>query len=190
MSKINNLNVKYVPVKSLKEYVNNTKLHSVQQLKQIQKSIKQFYFINPILIDENNEIIAGHGRLRAAIELGMEKIPAIQLNHLTDIQKKAYRIADNKLTENGEWNIELLKIEFLEIEKLDIDFELDITGFKIGEIDVMLQEEASGSDINDTAVPFISEMRLSAKRAIFRFLETQNNLWQCIRRNRLSKFNE
>lgn len=152
-----NLCVKYVAVESLGEYINNTKIHPRQQIKQIRKSIEKFDFINPILIDEKNEIIAGHGRLRAAIDAGMKEVPVIQIDHLTEAQKKAYRIADNKLTENGEWNFELLQVEFKSIETLDPDIKLDITGFAIEEIDNVFKVNEKETDSKADIIPYIDE---------------------------------
>lgn len=98
------LTINYIAVSDIKPYKSNPKLHKNKQILQIVNSISEFRFNNPILIDENNVIIAGHGRLLAAKHLNMLQVPVIQLTHLSEAQKKAYRIADNKLTENGEWD--------------------------------------------------------------------------------------
>ena len=95
----------------------------------IRESIREFGFINPVLLNENLEIIAGHGRVAAARDMGMHDILAIILSHLTDAQKRAYRIADNKLTELGKWSIDALNLEFTELSKLDLNFDLGITRF-------------------------------------------------------------
>jgi ParB-like chromosome segregation protein Spo0J len=124
-----NFKIENIPLSSIKQYKNNPKIHNNKQVQQIMNSITEFKFTNPVLLDENNEIIAGHGRFLAAQKLGSTKIPAIKLLYLNEAQKKAYRIADNKLTENGEWNFDLLKIEFQDIENLNFDCSLDITGF-------------------------------------------------------------
>lgn len=126
---------------SLIPYEKNAKIHNSKQIQQIIDSIKEFNFTNPILIDENNVILAGHGRFLASQKLGMKEVPVIKLDYLSEAQKKAYRIADNKLTENGNWDYDLLKLEFCELEKLNIDFSLNITGFETAEIDVMLDCE-------------------------------------------------
>lgn len=153
------LSVENVSTKTIKPYANNAKIHDNKQIQQIVNSIAEFEFTNPILVDENNVIIAGHGRLLAARKLGRDEVPVIKLLHLTEAQKKAYRIADNKLTENGKWDENLLKIEFVELEKLELDFSLDITGFDIADIDVMLDTSLTDKEIKldekANAIPFI-----------------------------------
>lgn len=121
----------------------------------IRESIREFGFINPVLLDENLEIIAGHGRVAAAQDAGMTEVPAIILSHLTDAQKRAYRIADNKLTELGKWSIELLNLEFSELSNLDLDFNLEITGFETVEIDLILDGDET-TDPKADAVPALS----------------------------------
>lgn len=147
------LEVSYVASEEIKPYQNNPKKHPEKQITQIINSIREFKFNNPVLIDENNVLIAGHGRLLAAKHLGLGKVPAIRLTHLTDAQKRAYRIADNKLTENGEWDTDLLILEFSDLEKLNLDFALDITGFDNVEIDNLLNPATSDPKLNN--IPFI-----------------------------------
>jgi hypothetical protein len=155
------LKIEYVDTTRIIPYGNNPKLHKSKQVKQLVNSIEKFEFNNPILVDEKNVIIAGHGRLLAAEHLKMDKVPVIRLEHLTEAQKKAYRIADNKLTENGEWDVDLLKLEFLDLENLDLDFTLDITGFDMADIDLMIDPELSNKEVKldekANAVPFIPE---------------------------------
>jgi ParB-like chromosome segregation protein Spo0J len=122
---INNLRVEYLAVSEIKPYAQNPKKHNEKQVRQIVASINEFNFNNPLILDENNEIIAGHGRWLAARELNLASVPVIRLTHLTPHQKRLYRIADNKLTENGQWDVDLLKIEFSEMEALDLD--IDVT---------------------------------------------------------------
>jgi DNA modification methylase len=131
---------KEISISSLKKYTNNSRVHSEHQIQQIINSIKEFGFTNPILVDENNQIIAGHCRLEAAKIIGLESVPCVVLSHLTDAQKKAYVIADNKLALNADWDIGMLIKEF-ESLKLD-DFNLELTGFSIEElIDIFPHEE-------------------------------------------------
>lgn len=121
------LSIEYIPLVELIPYINNSRTHSDEQVSQICASIKEFGFTNPILIDEENGIIAGHGRLLAAAKLGLEIIPTVRLVGLTEAQKKAYVIADNQLALNAGWNLELLKIEIDHLKELD--FDLDLLGF-------------------------------------------------------------
>lgn len=137
-----NLFVTYISVNEIKPYKNNPKIHKDKQVKQISSSIKKFSFTNPILLDENNEILAGHGRYLAAKELKLETVPCIVLDHLSKEQKKAYRIADNKLTELGKWDENLLGLEFEDLSKLDLSFDLNITGFETTEIDLLIDKQS------------------------------------------------
>lgn len=121
------LSIEYIPLVELIPYINNSRTHSDEQVSQICASIKEFGFTNPILIDEENGIIAGHGRLLAAAKFGLEIIPTVRLVGLTEAQKKAYVIADNQLALNAGWNLELLKIEIDHLKELD--FDLDLLGF-------------------------------------------------------------
>ena len=121
-------------VTELIPYVNNARTHSEEQVIQIAASIKEFGFTNPVLIDGENGIIAGHGRLMAAKKLGLEEVPTIELSHLSEAQRKAYILADNKLALNSGWDNDLLAIEFAELKLLD--FDLDLTGFSSEEIGV------------------------------------------------------
>lgn len=154
--------VNYISPNEVKPYRNNPKKHSDKQVQQLVKSIREFRFNNPILIDEHNELIAGHGRLLAAQHLQLGEIPAIRLTHLTPAQKKAYRIADNKLTENGEWDVDLLKLELKELDSLDLDFDLDITGFDNSEIDLLFNPVAP-ADPKLNTVPYLSEKDVVSK---------------------------
>jgi len=132
------LNVKYRKVEDLIPYVNNSRKHSDEQVAQISASIKEFGWTNPILIDGTNSIIAGHGRLMAARKLKMDEVPTIELDHLTDTQRKALVIADNKLALNADWDNTLLTIELDEL--LKDGFAIDILGFNEQEIKTIMQE--------------------------------------------------
>lgn len=135
------LTITYVASESLAPYKNNPRTHTKKQINQIAKSIKEFGFINPMLVDDTGTIIAGHGRLEAIQQLGIKQVPVIRLNHLTEAQRKAYAIADNKLAELAGWDENLLKIEFESLAILDIDYDLTITGFEMGEIDFLLAHD-------------------------------------------------
>lgn len=151
------LRVVYTPLDTLTEYPNNPRQHDTKQLIKIQNSIEKFGFINPILVDEHNEIIAGHARLAAARLAHLPQVPVIHLEHLSTAQKKAYRIADNKLAELGTWSIENLQLEFQELEKLDLDFSLGITGFDMGDIDLILEGKEAKADPKANNIPFIPD---------------------------------
>lgn len=151
------LTVVYTPLDTLTEYPNNPRQHDTKQLIKIQNSIEKFGFINPILVDEHNEIIAGHARLASARLAHLPQVPVIRLEHLSTAQKKAYRIADNKLAELGTWSIENLQLEFQELEKLDLDFSLGITGFDMGDIDLILEGKEAKADPKANNIPFIPD---------------------------------
>ncbi len=133
------LKINYIAVKDIKPYEKNARIHNDKHVCQIVSSIETFDFTNPILIDENNEILAGHGRWLAARELKLEKVPCVILDHLTQSQKKAYRITDNKLTLNGSWDEDLLSLELKDLSDLELNFDLEVTGFELPEIDLMIQ---------------------------------------------------
>jgi len=119
-------------VTELIPYVNNSRTHSDEQVAQIAASIKEFGWTNPILVDGSNGIIAGHGRLLAARKLGFKEVPTIELADLTDTQRKAYIIADNKLALNAGWDNEILKLELYVLD--EADYSLDMTGFSADEL--------------------------------------------------------
>ena len=122
-----NRKLEWRSVSSLIPYARNSRTHSDEQIAQIAASIKEFGWTNPILIDGDNGIIAGHGRLSAARKLGHEEVPVIELKDLTETQRKAYIIADNKLALNAGWNNEFLKLEINELN--ESNFDLTILGF-------------------------------------------------------------
>nr|WP_074007556.1 ParB/Srx family N-terminal domain-containing protein [Yersinia aleksiciae] len=130
------LEIVYKPLNSLIVYAKNARTHSVEQVDEITASIKQFGWTTPILIDERGEVIAGHGRLLAAEQLGIEQVPTITLSGLTEPEKKAYRLADNKLSLNAGWDQDLLTLELSDL--LAEKFDLGLTGFSPEEIDQML----------------------------------------------------
>ena len=150
--------IEYLNVDDLKAYERNARTHSDEQIKQVAESIKEFGFTNPVLIDEHNELIAGHGRTMAAKSIGMKEVPAIRLKGLTAAQKKALRIADNQLALNAGWDEELLRIELGELQELD--FNLDVMGFSDEEPDLLLagtgsidDDESHGQDAEEIAEP-------------------------------------
>ena len=134
-------------IEKLIPYARNSRTHSDDQVAQIAASIKEFGWTNPILVDGEAGIIAGHGRLAAARKLGLKKIPVIELSHLTPTQKKALIIADNKLALNAGWDSDMLALEF---EELNIEgFDLDLLGFDESEINKLNQDENYDDEIKD-----------------------------------------
>ncbi len=156
--------VKLRAVKSLILYAGNPRTHSAKQIRQIADSIVEFGWTVPILIDRNGRVIAGHGRLAAAILLGIEQVPTICLDQLTEAQIRGYIIADNKLAENAGWNQQLLASELQFLSSVDIDFDLEVTGLETAEIDLLIQghltSDAGGVDDEvppiDEATPAVS----------------------------------
>src|SRR5580700_5657547 len=132
------LQVKERPIAELRPFPHNARTHSEKQIHQIAASIREFGFTNPILIDQANVVIAGHGRIRAAAVLGFDKVPTIRIDHLSEAQKRAYVIADNRLALNAGWDPEILAIEFQHLSSIEIDFDLEITGFETAEIDILV----------------------------------------------------
>jgi ParB-like chromosome segregation protein Spo0J len=133
------------PVSALNPNLRNARTHSKAQIEQIAASIREFGFNNPVLVDEDFGIIAGHGRVEAAKLLGWTEVPVLELHHLNDAQKRAYILADNKLAEKAGWDNDLLALELGELAGMDLGFDLNLTGFEMGEIDFLL-EGASGAD--------------------------------------------
>src|SRR5260370_5369460 len=152
------LDVEVLAIGSLKPYARNPRTHSDKQIHQIANSIREFGFTNPVLMDSDLGVIAGRGRIEAAKLLGIRKVPTIRLDHMTEAQKRAYVIADNRLAENAGWDRELLALELQYLSDLDLDFDATITGFETPEIDVLIQ----GIDLDGTSdqadeVPGIDE---------------------------------
>ncbi|MCZ5495930.1 ParB/Srx family N-terminal domain-containing protein [Escherichia coli] len=146
------LKIEYLPVGKLLRYAKNSRTHSDEQVEQLVNSIREFGFTNPVLIDEKNELIAGHGRLAAAEILEMDKVPAIRLSNLSEKQKKAYRIADNKLALNAGWDMQLLAEEVKEL--MDDDFDIDLLGFNDAELDEMLSDEQPQEEDDNSSLLF------------------------------------
>ena len=153
------LTIEYRPIDTLTPRASNPRTHSKAQLAQIARSIEQFGFTNPVLIDEDGGIIAGHGRVIAATDLGMSEVPCVTLDNLSEAQLRAYVIADNRLAENAGWDRELLGIEFAYLDELGLDFDLTITGFELPEIDILLDEHAhAGAEVADPDEDIIQQI--------------------------------
>ena len=154
------LTIENVALNQIRAYVKNAKNHPESQIQQIAASIQQFGFNNPILADENLEIIAGHGRMAAAQLLGLDTVPVIRLAHLSDAQKRAYRLADNKIAENGGWNADLLRLEISELEQICGDMDVSITGFSDVELDILTMDNRTTADSRANNVPYIQKTKL------------------------------
>ena len=139
------MEIVYKKINELKPYENNSRTHDESQIKQICESIKEYGWTNPVLIDEKGTIIAGHGRVEAGKKLDIKEVPCIVLSGLTDAQKKAYVIADNKMALNAGWNEELLKTELENLKELD--FDLELTGFNIDELDELFKQDEEEQEI-------------------------------------------
>jgi hypothetical protein len=144
------LQITYQPVGELKDYSHNARTHSKPQIRKIAESIKAFGFTNPVLLDNQNTIIAGHGRVAAAKLLGISLVPSIRLESLSPDQIRAYVLADNRLAEKAGWDQSILAIELQHLLTIDADFDVTITGFEVPEIDLILQASADKQDPADT----------------------------------------
>ena len=147
----NKLQVVYKEVDDLIPYARNSKIHDETNVNLIAGSIKSFGFNNPVLLDGENGIIAGHGRVLAAKKLGMKQIPTIELQGLSETEKRAYIIADNRLTEKSEWDKDMLGLELADLKALNID--LDSIGFNESEVEELLGAEAEFPEIDDRDAP-------------------------------------
>ena len=144
------LTYKLIPTADLIPYARNSRTHSEAQVTKIASSIKEFGFINPVVTDGKNGIVAGHGRVLAANKLGLKEVPCVEASHLTEAQKRAYVIADNRMALDAGWDIDLLKVELGDLQSLD--FDLSLTGFDPGELENFLAEKTEGLTDPD-AVP-------------------------------------
>ena len=165
------MKIESLPLEQLIPYARNSRTHSDAQVAQVAASIREFGFTNPVLIDGADGIIAGHGRVLAARKLGLEKVPCIRLAHLSETQKRAYIIADNKLALNSGWDEEMLALELAELR--EVDFDLDLTGFDSFAIEQFLNPaerndeppESSGGEIDVDAM----EMGCACPKCGFEF---------------------
>jgi ParB-like chromosome segregation protein Spo0J len=162
-----NLEIEYKSLSDLIPYARNSRTHSEAQVKQIASSIREFGFVNPILISSGNDIVAGHGRALAAEKLGLDLVPTITLGHLSDTQRRAYVIADNRLAENAGWDFNLLKIEMETLN--ENDFDLDLIGFGDLEIKNILEEfgqDQPDYSLIDESNEDLEDMQSGVRKAI------------------------
>jgi hypothetical protein len=157
------LAVRYSPIAALRLDPQNPRLHSRKQVRQIAKSIASFGFNVPVLVDAEQSVIAGHGRVLAAKELGWDEVPVIALEHLDAAQQRAFQIADNRLTENAAWDDRLLAEQLKELSILNLSFDLEATGFDIGEIDLRIESLDKKPQPDDPAdqVPVVQKQAVS-----------------------------
>lgn len=148
-SELSGLKISYLPIDSLTPYPRNARTHSKKQIAQIAESIRVFGFTNPILLDSQSSIIAGHGRIEAAKKLGIKEVPTIRLEHLTEDQKRAYIITDNRLAEKAGWDNAILAIELQNLLTINTDFDLTVIGFEMPEIDFIIQDGAKKPNKDD-----------------------------------------
>jgi hypothetical protein len=146
------LSIIYKPLSELMAFAKNARTHSKQQIRQIAASMKEFGFTNPVLVDQHNTIIAGHGRVSAAKLLGLTEVPTICLENLSPDQIRAYVLADNKLALNAQWDNSILAIELQYLLTIQTDFDVSITGFSVPEIDIVIGQ-ASEADEDDAIEP-------------------------------------
>ena len=158
---MNDLHIQQYPLERLIPYARNARTHADEQISQIAGSIAEFGFVNPILIGDDNVIIAGHGRLMAAQRLGLPTVPVIMLAHLSETQRRALVIADNKIAENAGWDEEMLRLELQALR--EADFDLDITGFDFEDIDRLLNGESAENQAltDDDTAPEVQENPIS-----------------------------
>jgi DNA modification methylase len=162
-----NREIEQVLISKLKAHEQNARTHSPKQLKQIARSIDRFGFVNPILIDGSGKIICGHGRVGGAKLLGMTTVPAVRIEHLSKEELRAYALADNRLAEKAGWSREILAIEFQGL--LDLDFDIELTGFELPEIEMILDAaEPMASSSDDDKVPELAPDQIITK---------PNDLW-------------
>lgn len=164
------LKIVYRPLKDLTPYAHNARTHDDRQVLQLVASIEEFGWTNPILIDDNGEIIAGHGRVLAAEQMGVTSIPTITLSGLTDAQKTAYRIADNRLPLNAGWNGELLKVEIEALQ--DVDFDIGLLGFSDLEVGNILGVEPDDPTDHWVGMPAFDQENTNGVRQLIVHFET------------------
>ena len=167
-----------VRIDELKPYENNAKIHGPEQIEQLRKSLREFGFVSPVLIDEDNNLIAGHGRVEAARAEGMSEVPCVFVSDLTEAQRRAYIIADNRLAEAGAWDAARLKFEMQELQSFGFDTEL--TGFAMDEIETIYVsaherhapgavEEAEALELDETLTRHESALQCHCPKCGFVF---------------------
>jgi len=166
---MNDHTIEYRPPAELRPFPGNARRHSKKQLRQIAASIDRFGFTNPVLISDDGEIIAGHGRVEAAKLLQLKRVPTLKLSHLSGPERRAYVIADNKLALNAGWDAEMLAIELQAL--VDLDFEVELTGFSLAEIDLVLDAatdaDPEGASGPEDAIPAMTEQAVTRRGEVW-----------------------
>lgn len=150
--------IERVDIDDLRSWGNNARVHSPKQVRQLARGIDKLGFINPVLIDADNRILAGHGRVAAAQLLGLESVPCLRVENMTLAQKRAYVLADNKLALNASWDEQILAEELQELISMDAEFDIEVTGFSIPEIDGLIEglHPEEPGDPDDDELPEIA----------------------------------
>lgn len=156
------LAIAYRQVRDLKPEPRNPRTHPPKQIEEIARNIEAFGFINPILLDDAGVIIAGHGRLQAARKCGLEHVPTITLHGLSNAEKNALRIADNRLAQKSGWDVDLLRELMVDLQAPEVQIDLQLTGFSVGEIDVLLNEKPAAPDDDDVSAATPADPRAKA----------------------------
>src|SRR6516225_4865981 len=167
--KMPRLSIEYLPISRLKLRTSNPRTHSDKQIDQIARSIQRFGFTNPIIADDEANLVAGEGRLKAAKRLGFSEVPVVRLADMTEAEIRAYVIADNKLAENAGWDRSLLALELQELS-LDLNFDVTVTGFETAEVDILIQELNTAAPDEADEVPEIDRSTPAVSR--------QGDLWR------------
>jgi ParB-like chromosome segregation protein Spo0J len=154
-------------VADLVPYARNSRTHSPQQVDKIAASIREYGFLNPIIVDAQNGIVAGHGRVMAAQKLGLEELPVIEASHLTEAQRRAYVIADNRTALDAGWDNELLKVELQDLDAQG--FDLTLTGFEFGEMAALFDEGIAPDSSTQEIDPDDYEMGCTCPKCGFEF---------------------
>ena len=144
------LEVTYCSPAELRDNPRNARTHSARQIRQIARSIAVFGFANPVLVDDLDMLIAGQGRLAAARQLGLARVPVIRLSHLTEAQKRGLMLADNRISENAGWDAEMLGRELADLSSIELDFDVEVTGFDMAEIDIVIEDTGDEDTVHQS----------------------------------------
>lgn len=159
---IDPLKIELRPVSVLQPARRNARTHSERQIEQIMASIHQFGFLNPVLVDAEGRIVAGHGRVEAARRLELEEVPTLCIAHLTEVELRAYALADNRIAENAGWDAEALRIELGELLEMSLPFDVETTGFNTGELEVIIDGARSGERDEAERLPRLDDSMTKA----------------------------